>query len=903
MSLFTRFVGALGGLLQKKRLEQELDEELREYLEAAIERNMAAGMNRDDAVRAAHVELGSLESVKDHVREAGWESVIESVLKDVSHAVRLMHRNPGLTAVAVLSLALGIGANTAIFQLINAVRLRTLPVPDPQELVSIRTAGGNQGLGISSGFTSDLTFGLWRQIREHQEAFSGVFAWSSSGFQLGSGADAQFVDGLWVSGDLFPVLKVAPARGRLFTEADDQRGCGASSAVISYAFWQSHFGGDDSAVGKTLTIMDRPVQIIGVSPKGFFGLEVGKGFDVALPICAEAVWGDAAEHLNRWWLAVMGRLKPDWSLVRASEHLNALSPALFEATLPPGYNSWVDERYRKLRLTATPAANGSSRLRENYNKPLWLLLAMTGMVLLVACVNLANLMLARATAREREIAVRIAIGASRRRVVFQLLAESMALALLGGAFGILLSDVLSHGLVSFLNTQAEPILIDIRPDWHVLAFTAAVSIFTCIAFGLVPAFRSSRVQPAAAMKTGGRTVTANRERFSIQRLLVISQIAISLVLLAGAFLFVRSFRNLTTLDAGFREKGIVFMFVNYASHVLPPDQRPPYQTQLLEQIRSVPGVSSAALLTNTPLTGSSWTLGIHVPNGQGEEVGDSKFTYVSPRYFETLGVPLIAGRDFNEFDRAGSRRVAIVNETFVQRYLKTTNPIGAQLRTVAEPDIPATQYEIIGVAKDTKYSDLRERIPATTFVPILQNPSPSSFAGIAIHSSQEPDRLTSALRQRFKELHPDLPVAFMVFEKQIQDGLSRDRMMAWLAGFFGFLAAILAMTGLYGLISYILQCRVHEIGIRMALGATRPSVIALVFRQTAVLVIVGLIVGVPAWLITARSATALLFGVLPSDAPTLIAAAGFLAVIAACASFVPAYRASRIDPMEALRDE
>jgi len=320
------------------------------------------------------------------------------------------------------------------------------------------------------------------------------------------------------------------------------------------------------------------------------------------------------------------------------------------------------------------------------------------------------------------------------------------------------------------------------------------------------------VEPVAAIKTGGRGLTANRERFSLQRLLVASQIAISLVLLVGALLFVRSFRNLTTLDAGFREKGVVFMFVNYANRLLPPDQRPSYQKQLLEQIRSIPNVRSAALTTQTPLNGASWTLGVHVSNPQGEETGDSKFTYVSPHYFETMDVPVLAGRDFNDFDSTGSRRVAIVNETFARRYIKTTNPIGTQLRTVAEPGNPVTLYEIVGVAKDTKYASLRENIPPTTFVPMFQNPQPSSFANVAIRSSEEPDGLVADLRHRFKELHPDLPVGFTVFEKQIHDGLSRDRLMAWLAGFFGVLAAILAVTGLYGLISYILQRRIHEIG-------------------------------------------------------------------------------------------
>ncbi len=900
MKLFTRFTGAIRGLVQKKRLEQELDEELREYLDAAIERHMAAGLSRDDATRAAHVELGSLESVKEHVRSVGWESVIEAFLKDVTHAIRVLSRNPGFTIVAVLSLALGIGANTAIFQLINAVRLRTLPVTDPQELAAVRVAG-NHNMWLSNGYNSDLTFALWQQIRQHQEGFSGIFAWASTPFLLGSGANAELIQGLWASGDLFPVLKVSPARGRLFTAADDTRGCGLDSAVISYDFWQSHFGGDDSAIGKQLTMGNQSVQIIGVTPKGFFGLEVGKSFDVALPICAEKRLGAASDRLDIWWLAVMGRLKTGWTVGRASEQLNVLSPALFEATVPPGYSQRHDDTYRKFRLMAMPAGNGSSRLRETYDKPLWLLLAMTGMVLLVACVNLANLMLARATVRERETAVRIAIGASRARVAFQFLTESVVLALIGGVFGIALSHVLSRRLVLLLNTQAEPILIDITLDWRVLAFTAAIAVSTCILFGLVPALRSSQVGPAAAMKTGGRGLSANRERFSLQRLLVASQIAISLVLLAGAFLFVSSFRNLTTLDAGFSKKDIVFMFVNYMNH--PPNQRASYQRRLLEDVRANPGVKSAAVTTHVPLNGGSWTLGIDLPDLHDQDTG-SKFTYVSAGYFETMDVPLVSGRDFNDFDRNDSRAVAIVNETFGQRLLKSANPIGRQFRTVAEPGSPATVYEIVGVAKDTKYSSLREEIPPTAFAPLVQNPlQERPFINIVIRSSEKPERLVADLKRKFKELHPDLIVGFTVFEKQIEDGLSRDHLMAWLAGFFGVLAAILAVTGLYGLISYILQRRIHEIGIRLALGATRWAVIVLVLRQTALLVLIGLAVGLPVYITTSQSAATLLFGLSPNDVPTLIAACSLLAAIAGLATFVPAWRASRIDPMTALRDE
>jgi putative ABC transport system permease protein len=902
MRLIRSLFSWLRSWLWRERVERELDAELRFHLEQETAARIAAGDDEAEARAAARRAIGSVAHAKDGCRDSLGLRVADALQQDLRHTVRTLFHQPGFALVVVLSLGLGIGGNTAIFRLINAVRLRTLPVPDPAEIVSVRVAGGNRGLGLSSGFNSDLTFALWQRIRESQTAFSGVFAWGNTQFLLGSGADADVIEGLWVSGELFPVLRLSPVRGRLLTTTDDQNGCGTGGAVLSYAYWLRRFGGDEAVVGKSLSLMGRPVRIIGVAQKGFFGLEVGKSFDVALPICAEATWGTSAGRRDVWWLTVMGRLKPDWTVARAFKQLNALSPGIFEATVPPGYSRVIDDQYRRLRLTATAAGNGSSRLRESYDTPLLLLLAMTGMVLLVACVNLANLMLARATARQREIAVRIAIGASSRRVVFQFLTEGLVLSMLGGALGLGLSSALSRGLVALLDSEVEPILIDVSPDWRVLAFSAGVAISTCLVFALIPALRSLRGQPLAALKDGGGGATRGRDSFSIHRVLVASQIALSLILLAGALLFVRSFRNLTTLDAGFRRHGIVFAgFLQGMS--LPPDQRPASQQRLLEEIQSVPGVSAAALTTYIPLANASWTLGVHVPNSQGEEVGDAKFTYVSPEYFATMDVPLVSGRDFNTYDRADSARVAIVNEAFVRRYIRAAGPIGARLRTVAEPGMPSTVYDVIGVVKDTKYGNLREGTPAMAFVPSTQNPDRRPSGVVAIRTSVDPDALIRDLRQRLRASHPDVTVRFRVFERQIQEGLSRERLMAWLAGFFGIAAAVLAVIGLYGLLSYIVQRRHHEIGIRVALGATWSSVVLLVLRQTALLVVAGLSAGLPICLVTGRSASSLLFGLSPTDLPTLAAAAGLLAAIAACASLAPAWRAARIDPIRALREE
>ncbi len=459
---------------------------------------------------------------------------------------------------------------------------------------------------------------------------------------------------------------------------------------------------------------------------------------------------------------------------------------------------------------------------------------------------------------------------------------------------------MSHSLISFLTTEGDPLRLDLSSDWRVLAFTTSIAVLTCIVFGIAPALRASQIEPVAAMRSGGRGLT-NRERFSFQRFFVIGQIAISLALLVAALLFMRSFRNLITLDAGFRQNGILFVDTDFDRLRLPRERIVQFQTNLLEQIRSLPQVESAATSTYKPLTGPGWSQGVRAPGAQGEQEGGSRFTYVSPGYFKTMEIPVLAGRDFNDFDTATSRQVVLVNETFARRFLANRNPVGALVRSVAEPDYPETLYEVIGVVKDTKYANLRENIPPITYVPAAQHPSPGPWAGIVIRSSAPLTGMINEVRRKLSELSPDITVGFKVFETQIREGLIRERLMAWLAGFLGVLAAVLAMIGLYGVISYMVLRRRNEIGIRMALGARRADIVLLILREMAVLLLVGLGIGTVVSIAAAQGAGALLFGLSPHDAPTLLASACLLAAVAGIASFVPALRASRVDPMVALR--
>jgi predicted permease len=904
-SLLRNLMSGLRGMFRKEQTERELDEELREYLSAATDEKMRRGMTREEAQRTARIEMGGTEKVKEQVRAVGWESLVDTLWQDLKFGARLLRFNPAFAAAAILSLALGIGANTAMFQLLDAVRMRTLPVKNPQQLAAVRIAERNGATGAFVTRYPELTNSIWEQIRAQQQAFSGLFAWGPSGFNISPGGEVHSVQGLWVSGEFFDVLGIEPARGRLLSPSDDRPGCASAAVVISDSFWKREFGGDESVVGRKMTIEKHPFEVIGVTPASFYGVEVGRNFDFAIPLCVEPIIRSEFSVLNRrdgWWLTVMGRLKPGWTLEQASAQMRAISAGIFEATVPAEFDAGDAKHYLEYKLGAFPGDTGISSLRESYENPLWLLLGLAALVLLIASANLANLMLARASAREREIGMRMAVGATRGRLIRQLLAESLLLGFAGALLGGFLAHGLTRVLVASISSASEPLFVDLAMDWRMLGFTASVTVVTCALFGLTPALRATQVSPGAVLKSAGRSATSGPARFGLRRVLVVSQIAMSLMLVVGALLFGRSLQKLVSLDAGFTQDGILEMDLDLTSLRLPAERRAEFKREVLEKIRAMPGVESAAEAEIVPLSGNGMNRQVRIENSGNVVEGKSELNVISPKYFATWRTPILAGRDFDDGDTATSPKVAIVNEAFSRKYLAGANPVGATFRLKAE-NKGSGPFQIVGLAKDTKIYDLREDFRPTMFMPVAQKEQPALYETILVRSQTSLGGLLSSLKSTIQQINRGIDMDFTPYRRMVETSLLRDVLMARLSGFFGFLAVLLATIGLYGVIAYMVERRTSEIGIRMALGADRGSILRLVLREASVLLGFGLLIGTVLSLAASRAAATMLFGLKPTDLLTYVLGVVCLSGVAALASFLPARRAARLDPVAALRNE
>ena len=830
---------------RRSRRDDDVRRELQSYVQIETDDNIARGMAPEAARAAAIRKLGNPERVREDVYLMNTFAPLDMLWQDLRYAARVLRRDKTFALAAIASLALGIGANTAIFQLLDAIRLRTLPVDRPHELIEVRIPTGTDRTGSFNGRRPILTYAIWEQIEKRQQAFSGVFAWSSARFNTQPGGEARYVEGLCVSGGFFQVLGVRPVVGRVFSSSDDHRGCADPGAVISHAYWQSAFGASGDVLSRTVRVNGREFPVVGVTAPGFYGIDVGRMYDIAIPLCADGLLlgqNTRLDRRNSWWLSVIGRLKSGATLESARAQLDAVSSEVFATTLPPMYQADDRKEYLAFRLTALPAASGVSSLRGDFGSPLVLLLVISGLVLVIACANLANLLLARATVRERELAVRLAIGAGRRRLLGQLLVESGLVAFLGAALGVLVAHVLTGVLVAAISSSYVSVFVDLTWNWRLIAFTAAVAGIACLLFGVVPALRATALAPTAALRSGGRGSTASRQRVGLRRALVVTQVALSLVLVMGALLFVRTLYNLTTLEVGFHGEGVVSVDLLHPTLAGTGEQASAVRRVIRERLAALPDLRAAAEVAYPPLGMGGWNENIWVGGSDAKVL--SNFNQVGAGFFSALGIAFVSGRGFEEGDTLSSTRVAVVNETFVNRFVQDGHPLGRTVRVEGAVGQPERKYDIVGVVKDTRYSDLRDQIDPLVYLPSSQEEEPGRAVTFILTPRTTADRIIPSVTRAIHEVNPAINLEFMVLERAIQVSLLRERLMAMLSAAFGLLAGLIAAIGLYGLMSYTVARRSNEIGIRLALGAARGRVLRMVLADAGLHVAIGLTLGV-----------------------------------------------------------
>jgi putative ABC transport system permease protein len=886
-------------VMRADRVAADIEREMAFHIAELVDELMAGGMSEAAARREAKRRFGSRAVLRGRVHDVDVLVWLQSLVADLKYAVRALRANPGFALVAVLSLGLGIGANTAIFSLINAVMLRSLPVSHPEELVQLGIGGGESNRGDHLGSAS-FTNPIWEQIHDRQEALAGTFAFADQRFDLSTGGVVRRAPGAWVSGDYFRVLGVAASAGRLLQPADDVRGCRAV-AVLSHGFWQREYAGAADIVGRSISLNGHRFEIIGVSAPGFSGINVGRSAGVFAPLCTLDILQQGRDLLDArsfWFLNVFGRLSPGGTLAQAQSGLAVVQRAVYEASVPTHWSADEQADFVENTLTVRPAATGMSAVRGQYRDALFALLVVVGVVLLIACANVAQLLLARATARQHEIAVRLALGSGRVRLVRQLLTESLLLALLGAAVGLLFARWSSEVLVRFLSQSGRAVVLDLSVDLRVLGFSILVAVVTGILFGLAPAWRSARVDPQSAMRGAGRGLVG-RTRHRLAKGIVVGQVALSLVLVVAAGLLVGSFQRLTTLDPGFRAAGVLILSADWSNAGLSDTSAGGIPRTLLDRMRAVPGVRRAGAALLTPISGSSWN--DFVVDGVADEMLVS-LNGVTDGYMETLGTGLLAGRDFTPQDRADAAPVVLVNQTLARRFFGEASPLGKTISTTLHDSV-GPPMEIVGVVADAKYRRLDEATHPTAYVPLEQTELWSAGVELALRTEGEPAALIPVITQAVREVNPAIALEFTTLSSQLATSLARPRLLATLSAFFGALALLLAVIGLYGTMSYSVTRRRNEIGIRVALGSARTGILRMVAGEAATVIAIGVVLGVVLALAAMRLVAAFLYGVTASDPLTLTLSALALSAVAMTAGLVPAWRAAGVDPTEALREE
>ncbi len=822
-------------------------------------------------------------------------------------AFRALRATRIITAVAILSLALGIGANTAMFSIVDALVLRELPVPHADRL-TLLSATVESKTSAESWITTWWTNPIWEAIRDRPTLFDDAFAFSNTRFDIARSGEVEPVDALRASGRMFDVLGVRPIMGRVFNEADDRRGGGPDGpvAVISSGFWRRRFGGARDVVGRNIILNRVPFTIIGVTPPSFFGPEVGRTFDVSVPLgTVPLVSGNRRllDSRSNWWLQVMVRVKPGQTAGQATALLRAAQRQIADETRPTDWRSQDAAAYLSSPFILQPAATGSSEIRRSYQRPVLILMAIVGLTLLIACGNIANLLLARTTARRHEMSIRRALGASPWQLARQLLAESLLLSAAGAVLGVLLAAWGSRLIVSQISTATNRVFLGTDLDGRMLAFTAAVGVATALLFGVTPARRAARVSPIEAMREQSRG-SSSRRSLGLAGGLVMAQVAVSLVLLTGAGLFVRTFTSLASRNLGFeRDRALVVRIGAERAGVDSAPRRALYD-RIRQAALGVPLVSRAALSVTMPVGDNQLIRRMDFPDRP--ELSERERlvlrNFVTPGWFATIGMPLTGGRDFDDRDRVGAPRTVIVNRAFVRKYFNGKDPIGRIVMESPEPGSDPRPLEIVGVVGDAVYRSLHDDPPPTTYWPLDQVTQPPPSITLTVRAATgAPAALTRAISSALRDVNGNLSLAFRPLADQLNASITQERLIATVSGFFGALALLLAALGLYGITAYAVTQRHVELGIRMALGATPAGVIRLVLARVALLVGGGVVIGVAVSWWSSMFIASLVFGVAPRDATTTTVAIAVLATVGALAGLLPAMRAARIDPARVLR--
>jgi predicted permease len=807
--------------------------------------------------------------------------------------VRVLRKSPAFTAVAILSLAFGIGANTAIFSVMDILLLRPIPVRQPEGLRLL-------SLSVKAGPRYSFNYPMFELLRDRNRVFSETFAWTTLTFQTPQGGDMLLIPGALASGDYFGGLGVPPELGRVFGREDDRAlgGKNGPVGVISDGLWARRYGRDASVIGQSIVLNGIAVTIIGVMPPGFFGAEIGSAPDIWVPLNLQRQTQDAKciSSPSCWYLRAMGRLGPGVSEQQASAQLQSISRLIMEDSHPPAR---ADRKADFLAQTvqAESGAAGFTSLRRRVRGPLQILMGLVGFVLLIACANLANLLTARASARQREVAVRLAMGAARARVIRQFLTESVLLSVAGAAGGFLIAIGATRVLIALLSTTDNPVVLDLNPDWRILLFTATAALGTGLLFGLAPAVRATRTGLGAALKERTHQIQSSGRRFGFTRLLLGVQVALSIVLLAAASLLAGSLVRLLTESPGFDPRGVTVVSIDTTKLREKGPELIDLYGRFVARARAFPGTESASLMSTTPLTNSGWDNFITIPGRPDipEEQRDAYINAVGPRLLETMRVPLLAGRDFTDADTAESGKVAILSENAARKWF----PNGALGVDIGLQNNPAIR--IVGIAGNIKYSNLRDEIPPTLYVPYTQW---TQTGFIAIRTAAPRTQTYAMFRDMLREVAPGAPIrTIRTMEQQVDESLATERLTAYLSVFFATLALLLTAIGLYGILAYSVARRTSEIGVRMALGAQRSDVAWLVIREAMGQTAFGAAVGIAAVIASSKLIVSMLYGVRPNDPAMMIAAVATLALVCAAAAWLPARRASKLDPVVALREE